>query len=1712
MKKQLLNNHFRTILTGLIVFFLYSGNSILAAESAEPTVYETIMQRIRTSEWNKITNINSLNTEVTGLMSTLQANGSWTDIPYTSREQTNWEPISHLERLKKMTLAYTIDGSGLKGNAGLQQKIEIALRYWQDAHPTSTNWFMQQIGCPQRMGIILILLRTGATQLNSTLEGELIERMKADGGRPDQSGSQGTGANKIAIATHWVYRACLTQNQADLAFGTQQVYYPIYMTTDEGLQHDLSYFQHGQQFYTGGYGASYVGDVANIATFMIGTDYAISGEKLDMLVRFAREAYLRIIRGNYFLYNVLGRGLSRPGSLNQTSFLDVLYKVKALDPDNAAVYDAAEARIKGTQAAGYGFTPALHTHYWRADYSLYTSTGYTFDVRMASTRTLRNENGNGENLKGYFLTDGATTITVDGDEYVDIFPTWEWTRIPGTTTPQKTTIYKPSQWGTPGASIFAGGVSDSICGVTAYHWNDQGNSVNTRAKKSWFVFGNEIVCLGASITSTAAEEVNTTVNQCLLKGDVVASSEGSQSNLSSGSHSFTDNLDWVYHNKVGYIFPEGGALKLTNQQESGSWYPINNYESNETVTKDVFKLWFDHGITPKKADYAYIIVPGKDLNAIKNYNSQHIEILVNSDSVQAVRNKTTGLLGLVFYRSASFSDGNLTVHPDKSCALLIKNAETANIKVHIADVSQANSKIKVRFASPALTKEKELTCTMPVLPYRGSTKVYDVNTSTPDYKAPDKQTLFTLYPDADAYVRGGEPNHGQMEILEIKQDAGNYAREAYIRFDLSGTEFNPDSIKSAKLKLSVHSVGPLASSVTWLFKKVDDNSWNETEILWENRPAAGSVMQAVAGCSSCEEVVVDLRTALVNALKKGETKFSINISGEVAVSGDSWVRFFSRETEDDYYKPQLIVEKGKYDPRPAEDEVAGIKVSTDNNEFWYYIENQGGNESESNYGRGFMLMTSRGNSRGICINPLHNSAPIAEDTVLTNRDYQLWKVVASDIENYYYLVNKVGGSLYFSASSLESGVMGSNFYYTMNNEENRSSIKFPHEAEGGYVQIQRSGSANFLGSNNVNGRFGINDQAGGGLTPFSSYNLPANGFRAWRFIPQEEMEAVYPKISDEETSYWYYLKNRGVKGNDTYLTLQHATATSKAFGTAIKKTDAGEDQDAQLFKFANPEKFTPTVDGFTFNDTTVYAFSIINKKGNKYVSHTDVALTDTEKLWSVRNAPDPANKDYPERLLFKIANRRVIGALTVDTVTGNKAIFGQSYTNTLYYQPSDFWALEAGPLVKESVAGIKVSTDNNEFWYYVDHAGSNDSENGGGRGFTLLTSRGDQKFMITNPIHNNAPIAATSTSTNRDYQLWKVVYDSEEDAYMLVNKIGGYAYLSTTAIETGGIANYYYTVKDDETKRSVLNFVNATGDYVQIQRKGSANFWGANNGSTGARFGISEQAGGGLTPLNTSGLPNNGFRAWRFIPQEELEARIPKFSDDKNTHWYYIRNLGATGSASYVTLTNEAATSNVFSLADQITSQGTAQDAQLFKFVNPVSGTYTEGYAYTYTPVYSFAMINKKGNKYVTNASFNVALSGSEELWTLRNYPYPANTENPDRFIFKQAGRTSSSKSLTVTGNYICFTDAGLANASSNVPESTWAFEDASGSPGTSIDIIHNDGIWVYVEDGYIRVAGSDAPIQVYTTTGTVVNPTKRLLTGIYLVKVSGKVFKVLVK
>lgn len=676
--------------------------------------YEMFMEKIR--------NTTIKNPSIDKNLALFQENGSFSDIDYDDTQMTNWTPIKHIERLSDFGYAYTNEKNKCYQNEDLYQKIVKGLEYWYDVDSESDNWWHNQISEPQKLGVLLIQMRIGKKQIPQELETKILKRIQETGGDP----AKWTGANRTDIALHWIYRSCLTQNEADLKTAIDNVFNPVVYTTEEGFQHDNSYFQHGEQLYIGGYGDEILKGVTQVASYALGTQYQLDKEKVELLSKFMRETYYRTVRGQNMSFDVVGRSVSRPGLLNKRTTATYAKRMIDIDPTHADEYKAIIARLNRKQPADYQVT-ASHTHYFRGDYSLHVRPQYNFDVRLASTRTKKCEYGNKENLKTYFMSDGCTNITQTGDEYFNIFPVWNWCHIPGTTAPQLEKVpMDPKAWGVLGTSTYAGGVSDSIYGATAYAYMDTNPEVNTGAKKSWYFFDNEVVCLGAGIQSTSTYPVHTTVNQCFLKGGILVDKGDKEETLANGSHTL-QAPQWVLHDKIGYFFPQKEEVFLTAQTQSGRWYDINTSKSKKEEKMDVFTLGINHGVGPKDGSYAYIVVPGKTpAQEMKAYQKKNaIEILSNNAKVQAVRNTKLNVWMVTFFEAGTFKHKELSVTVDKPCVLMVKDINAKSANLHIADPGQTQSPIQVELK---IGKKKQvLTADFSQTGiYAGATKQYTV--------------------------------------------------------------------------------------------------------------------------------------------------------------------------------------------------------------------------------------------------------------------------------------------------------------------------------------------------------------------------------------------------------------------------------------------------------------------------------------------------------------------------------------------------------------------------------------------------------------------------------------------------------------------------------------------------------------------------------------------------------------------------------------------------------------------------------------------------------------------------------------------------------------------------------------------------------------------------------------------------------------------------
>lgn len=666
--------------------------------------FGTILKKVYTDQSK---NANSVVKPVQYALGSIKPDGSWADIDYEDKAATSWNAVTHISRVTDLIQAYSARESSYRKSEELYKAIVKALNIWYDRDPKSTNWWHNEISIPQKLGLALILMKFADQQLPEDLESKLIERMK----RGDMVTK--TGANKTDIAMHYFYRALLTEDKALLTESLTEFFKPVNLVDgEEGLQHDFSYLQHGPQLYISGYGSVFLTGVVKIVGYVAGTPYALSKEKVALLTEFYQNTYLKALRSRYADFNIEGRGVSRPGILRKTAEKNTLNNMIAIDAENTAQWENERSRVDS--ATNFSIIP-YHKHFWKGDYTVHVRPEYSFNVRIASKRTKRAEAGNNENLYGKYLSDGATNIQVNGPEYYNIMPIWEWDKIPGVTaTDHAEDIKMTVNWGEVGHNEFAGGVSDGIYGATAYQLDYDG----VKAKKAWFFFDKEIVALGADIQSTVAEAITTTINQTWLVGNVNTTNgtlkKGEFSNLNSPSAS------WVQHNGIIYYFPTPTNLAISTQQQSGSWNKINLSHPKTELKGDVFKLWIDHGVKPDKANYQYIVLP--TAKNIKSFDAKTINIISNNADNQAVYHQQLKILQVVFNNPSTVTSDSYEITANKPCILMLKEGKGNEKRLYLADPLQQEKSINLQLKNVKTGKSITVDVQLPEGPYKGSSK------------------------------------------------------------------------------------------------------------------------------------------------------------------------------------------------------------------------------------------------------------------------------------------------------------------------------------------------------------------------------------------------------------------------------------------------------------------------------------------------------------------------------------------------------------------------------------------------------------------------------------------------------------------------------------------------------------------------------------------------------------------------------------------------------------------------------------------------------------------------------------------------------------------------------------------------------------------------------------------------------------------------------
>lgn len=867
----------------------------------------------------------------------------WSDLATWTKSTTVTQTYS---RLLAMALAYSTTGSSLQGNASLGAAILSGLDWMNANHYGSgiakfDNWWDWEIGSPQALNDITVLMygQLSATQIANHVAA--IDYYVPDPTKRTGTTIVETGANRLDKASVVALRGVIGKSATKIAQGRDAISQALlYVTSGDGFYADGSFIQHTNVAYTGSYGLVLMSDIARLYYLLNGSTWAVTDANAGNVYDWYANGYKPVVYQGAVMDAVRGRAISRQASTDHDAGRSLTVSLARLAKGAPAANAAAiNSTVKhwmqrdttfANYYAGLGLyditnlkgiladstiTPdpeQIQTHVFASmDRALHSYAGYSSMVSLFSTRIAAFEYGNGENIKGWWTGAGMTYVyNNDLKQFSgDYWPTVNQARLPGTTTDGSGSGTPVSFGNYPNTYNWAGGSEiDNLHATAGLQFSMSKVTGSTlQGKKSWFLFGDKIIALGSGIANTDGRTVETIVENRKLTaaGDNALTINGLSMPTTSGWSATTTSVQWAHlagnvsGADIGYWFPSPVNLSGLRETRSGSWQQINTGGPATTVTNSFLSLALNHGAGPTSASYAYVILPNYTAARTASFAaSPTVAILENSVDAHAARDTAAGVTGVNFWNDAAKTvndAGGAYLTSNRKASVTVRDTGS-ELHIGVADPTQANTgtiDLELnRSAWQVISKDPAVTVTQL---YPTIKLTVNVNASAGRSYAVQlaEGTTVALSPVADSYVQDGASagtNFGTSNTLVVKNDGVGYARQAALKFDVSGIT---GTIAGATLAMVPTSVGA-ANTFSNRVSVLASTAWTETGLTWNTMPAVSSVLGTWVVGAAGQALMLDV-TPAVTAAAGGDKLVSLKVDSPTNVGANGWVNYGSRE-------------------------------------------------------------------------------------------------------------------------------------------------------------------------------------------------------------------------------------------------------------------------------------------------------------------------------------------------------------------------------------------------------------------------------------------------------------------------------------------------------------------------------------------------------------------------------------------------------------------------------------------------------------------------------------------------------------------------------------------------------------------------------------------------------------------------------------------------
>ncbi|WP_308798118.1 polysaccharide lyase family 8 super-sandwich domain-containing protein [Agromyces silvae] len=646
----------------------------------------------------------------TGYLDSITVAGEpWADLATSDQAQS----LTAFRRLKAIATSWATPGSPLHGDArALAETLRvfdwmIANRY-NATTPDTGNWWYLEIGFPLEVNELAVILYD---ELDADVRDDAMDAIDVF------SPTVGlTGANRVWKAMVVGLRGIIVGDAGKVAQARDQVGAEFEVTpTGDGFHWDGGFLQHTDYPYTGGYGISFLVNLADLLLLLDGSPWEVVDPDVANVYGWVSDAFDPVMFEGTMMDSVRGREISREynpdhaaGATTLRAMLGIAAGAPSADGDVirgiVARHLTATERDDfwqggsltelewGVEALAGSAAPPLHGTW------VYNSMGRVIHhgdasavgIAMSSTRIKTYEAINSENSRSWYTADGMTYLYDAEPAYGgDFWATVNRYRLAGTTVDTHVRSATSGAHTAP-TNTFAGGVTGAggTAAATGMVLDAFGSDLS--ARKSWFFFGDEVVALGSGITRAAVsgngwDGAPRRIETVLENRAVASASEllvdGAAAGTTPGTAETHADASWAHlttgESETGYVLLGDTTLKALTEDRTGTWAAINAASgSSDTRTDRYTTLWVDHGAAPTNAGYGYVLLPGADAAATEGYaQTPGVRVLADTSAVTAVEHVADGSVAANFW-----STGTATVARDGAALLSVTGAASVTLE------------------------------------------------------------------------------------------------------------------------------------------------------------------------------------------------------------------------------------------------------------------------------------------------------------------------------------------------------------------------------------------------------------------------------------------------------------------------------------------------------------------------------------------------------------------------------------------------------------------------------------------------------------------------------------------------------------------------------------------------------------------------------------------------------------------------------------------------------------------------------------------------------------------------------------------------------------------------------------------------------------------------------------------------------------------------